>query len=247
MGFLRPSADHVADASTLVIFTPGWWPVAKVRGCRRTRSPRSTSSGSAAWTATRWPWCTPPRGSTTTQLQRFARWTGLSETAFLLPPTTDEADYRVRIFTPEEELPFAGHPTLGSAYAWLGPAGSPRGRPHRAGVRRRAGAAPAGRRPAGLRGSAADPVRAGRGGAGGRIAGGLGLRREGARRLLAGQRAAVARGAAGERRAGARRPAGRRRPGRPGSRAGRSVPAGVGDGVRGAGAVTAARSSPRTR
>jgi PhzF family phenazine biosynthesis protein len=60
------------------------------------------------------------------QLQRFARWTGLSETTFLLPPTTDEADYRVRIFTTEEELPFAGHPTLGSAYAWLGGGGQPR-------------------------------------------------------------------------------------------------------------------------
>jgi PhzF family phenazine biosynthesis protein len=60
------------------------------------------------------------------QLQRFARWTGLSETAFLLPPTTEEADYRVRIFTIEEELPFAGHPTLGSAYAWLRAGGQPR-------------------------------------------------------------------------------------------------------------------------
>jgi PhzF family phenazine biosynthesis protein len=59
------------------------------------------------------------------QLQRFARWTGLSETAFLLPPTTEEADYRVRIFTIEEELPFAGHPTLGSAYAWLRAGGQP--------------------------------------------------------------------------------------------------------------------------
>ncbi len=53
------------------------------------------------------------------QMQRFARWTGLSETTFLLPPMSLEADYRVRIFTPEQELPFAGHPTLGSAYAWL--------------------------------------------------------------------------------------------------------------------------------
>jgi PhzF family phenazine biosynthesis protein len=60
------------------------------------------------------------------QLQRFARWTGLSETAFLLPPTTEEADYRVRIFTIEEELPFAGHPTLGSAYAWLRAGGQSR-------------------------------------------------------------------------------------------------------------------------
>ena len=61
-----------------------------------------------------------------TQMQRFAAWTGLSETTFLLPPTTGEADYRVRIFTPQEELPFAGHPTLGSAYAWLGAGGQPR-------------------------------------------------------------------------------------------------------------------------
>lgn len=53
------------------------------------------------------------------QMQRFARWTGLSETTFLLPPMSLEADYRVRIFTPEQELPFAGHPTLGSAFAWL--------------------------------------------------------------------------------------------------------------------------------
>jgi PhzF family phenazine biosynthesis protein len=60
------------------------------------------------------------------QMQRFAAWTGLSETTFLLPPTTDEADYRVRIFTTQEELPFAGHPTLGSAYAWLGAGGQPR-------------------------------------------------------------------------------------------------------------------------
>ncbi len=55
----------------------------------------------------------------TEQMQEFARWTGLSETTFLLPPTTREADYRVRIFTPGGELPFAGHPTLGSAHAWL--------------------------------------------------------------------------------------------------------------------------------
>ena len=60
------------------------------------------------------------------ELQRFARWTGLSETTFLLPPTSDEADYRVRIFTPSQELPFAGHPTLGSAYAWLSAGGRPR-------------------------------------------------------------------------------------------------------------------------
>lgn len=53
------------------------------------------------------------------EMQRIANWTNLSETAFLLPPTLDAADYRVRIFTPAEELPFAGHPTLGSAHAWL--------------------------------------------------------------------------------------------------------------------------------
>jgi PhzF family phenazine biosynthesis protein len=50
-------------------------------------------------------------------MQAFARWTNLSETTFLLPPTTSEADYRVRIFTPRQELPFAGHPSVGSAYA----------------------------------------------------------------------------------------------------------------------------------
>ena len=60
------------------------------------------------------------------QMQRFARWAGLSEITFLLPPMSLEADYRVRIFTPEQELPFAGHPTLGSAYAWL----AARGRSH---------------------------------------------------------------------------------------------------------------------
>jgi PhzF family phenazine biosynthesis protein len=52
-------------------------------------------------------------------MQHFAQWTNLSETAFLLPPGTDGADYRVRIFTPAAELPFAGHPTLGSCHAWL--------------------------------------------------------------------------------------------------------------------------------
>lgn len=53
------------------------------------------------------------------QMQEFARWTNLSETTFLLPPTEPSADYRVRIFTPGGELPFAGHPTLGSCHAWL--------------------------------------------------------------------------------------------------------------------------------
>jgi len=60
------------------------------------------------------------------EMQQFARWTNLSETTFLLPPTNSAADYRVRFFTPTEELPFAGHPTLGTAYAWLIHGGTPR-------------------------------------------------------------------------------------------------------------------------
>jgi PhzF family phenazine biosynthesis protein len=59
------------------------------------------------------------------QMASFARWTNLSETTFLMKPTSVEADYRVRIFTPGGELPFAGHPTLGSAYAWLAGGGVP--------------------------------------------------------------------------------------------------------------------------
>jgi PhzF family phenazine biosynthesis protein len=57
----------------------------------------------------------------------FARWTNLSETTFLLAPTAPGADYRVRIFTPGGELPFAGHPTLGSCQAWLDAGGRPAG------------------------------------------------------------------------------------------------------------------------
>ncbi|WP_240528872.1 PhzF family phenazine biosynthesis protein [Streptomyces humi] len=63
-------------------------------------------------------------------MQGLARWTNLSETTFVLPPTTPEADYRLRIFTPQGELPFAGHPTLGSARAWLDGGGSPRHADH---------------------------------------------------------------------------------------------------------------------
>ena len=59
------------------------------------------------------------------EMRLFARWTNLSETTFLLPPTDDRADYRVRIFTPTRELPFAGHPTLGTAHAWLEAGGPP--------------------------------------------------------------------------------------------------------------------------
>jgi PhzF family phenazine biosynthesis protein len=65
-------------------------------------------------------------GLTTGQMQRFANWTNLSETTFVLKPDSDQADYRVRIFTPSQELPFAGHPTLGSCHAWLEAGGSPR-------------------------------------------------------------------------------------------------------------------------
>jgi PhzF family phenazine biosynthesis protein len=59
------------------------------------------------------------------EMQRFARWTNLAETTFVLPPTRSEADYRVRIFTPVLELPFAGHPTLGTCHAWLRGGGEP--------------------------------------------------------------------------------------------------------------------------
>lgn len=59
-------------------------------------------------------------------MQGIARWTNLSETTFLLPPTTPEADYRVRIFTLARELPFAGHPTLGSCHVWLASGGRPK-------------------------------------------------------------------------------------------------------------------------
>ncbi|MCW2794704.1 PhzF family phenazine biosynthesis protein [Nocardioides sp.] len=61
------------------------------------------------------------------QMASFARWTNLSETTFLLTPTSPEADYRLRIWTPGGELPFAGHPTLGSAHAWLEAGGVPAG------------------------------------------------------------------------------------------------------------------------
>jgi predicted PhzF superfamily epimerase YddE/YHI9 len=58
-------------------------------------------------------------------MQAFAEWMNLSETTFLLPPSDPAADYRVRIFTTDGELPFAGHPTLGSAHAWLTGGGRP--------------------------------------------------------------------------------------------------------------------------
>lgn len=64
-------------------------------------------------------------GLTDQEMAAFANWTNLSETTFLLEPTSSEADYRVRIFTPETEFPFAGHPTLGSCHAWLAAGGKP--------------------------------------------------------------------------------------------------------------------------
>jgi PhzF family phenazine biosynthesis protein len=66
------------------------------------------------------------QGLSDAQMQAFARWTNLSETTFLLPPTEAAADYHVRIFTPDRELPFAGHPTLGSCHAWLAAGGQAR-------------------------------------------------------------------------------------------------------------------------
>ncbi|MCA6303196.1 MAG: PhzF family phenazine biosynthesis protein, partial [Phenylobacterium sp.] len=66
------------------------------------------------------------QGLSEAQMAAFARWTNLSETTFLLPPADAGADYRVRIFTPKGELPFAGHPTLGSCRAWLSAGGRPK-------------------------------------------------------------------------------------------------------------------------
>lgn len=62
----------------------------------------------------------------TEDMQQVTRWLNLSETTFLLPPTAPEADYRVRIYTLARELPFAGHPTLGTCHAWLQAGGTPR-------------------------------------------------------------------------------------------------------------------------
>ena len=65
-------------------------------------------------------------GITTDQMHTFTSWTNLSEATYLLPTTTDASDYRVRIFCPGRELPFAGHPTLGTCHAWLETGGEPR-------------------------------------------------------------------------------------------------------------------------
>jgi PhzF family phenazine biosynthesis protein len=66
------------------------------------------------------------QGLSDARMADFGRWTNLSETTFLLPPTDPQADYRVRIFSPGGELRFAGHPTLGSCHAWLERGGVPR-------------------------------------------------------------------------------------------------------------------------
>lgn len=65
-------------------------------------------------------------GLSAEEMQAFANWTNLSETTFVLPPTDPSADYRVRIFTPDVELPFAGHPTIGTCHAWLEAGGEPK-------------------------------------------------------------------------------------------------------------------------
>jgi PhzF family phenazine biosynthesis protein len=68
------------------------------------------------------------QGLSTGAMQQFTTWTNLSEATFVLPAEHPEADYRLRIFTPSRELPFAGHPTLGSCHAWLRAGGRPKGR-----------------------------------------------------------------------------------------------------------------------
>jgi PhzF family phenazine biosynthesis protein len=65
-------------------------------------------------------------GLSTDAMLRFANWMNLSETTFVLPPGHPDADYQVRIFTPSTELPFAGHPTLGTCHAWLQAGGTPK-------------------------------------------------------------------------------------------------------------------------
>ena len=67
-------------------------------------------------------------GLSTAHMQAFTDWTNLSEATFVLPPTHPQADYAVRIFCPGRELPFAGHPTLGTCHAWLQAGGVPKGR-----------------------------------------------------------------------------------------------------------------------
>jgi PhzF family phenazine biosynthesis protein len=99
-------------------------------------------------------------GLTDEEMQRFARWTNLSETTFVLAPTAGEADYRLRIFTPTRELPFAGHPTLGSCHAWLNASAGPADR-ERIVQECAAGLVPIRRTPDGLAFAAPELVRSG--------------------------------------------------------------------------------------
>ncbi len=99
-------------------------------------------------------------GLTTEQMQRFAHWTNLSETTFVLEPSVPEADYRVRIFTPVAELPFAGHPTLGTCHAWLTADGGSAGRDEIV-QQCEAGLVPVRRTPGGLAFSAPPLLRSG--------------------------------------------------------------------------------------
>jgi PhzF family phenazine biosynthesis protein len=117
-------------------------------------------------------------GLSSEAMQQFANWTNLSETTFVLPPTSPDADYRVRIFTPAAELPFAGHPTLGTCHAWLEAGGRPAG-PGRVVQECEAGLIPIRREPGRLAFAAPPLLRSGPVDAelAGRIAAQLGLRR----------------------------------------------------------------------
>ena len=111
--------------------------------------------------ATRSPSCSTPTGSSTEEMQRFAHWTNLSETTFVLPPIGAGADYRVRIFTPVAELPFAGHPTLGTCHAWLAARRRAGGRRRRSCRSARAGLVRVRRTPDGLAFAAPPLLRSG--------------------------------------------------------------------------------------
>ena len=86
---------------------------------RRVATSSWTCSPAVRARAIRWASCSMRPGFDAASMQAFAAWANLSETIFLLPPTTPAADYRVRIFTPRQELPFAGHPSVGAAWAAL--------------------------------------------------------------------------------------------------------------------------------
>lgn len=96
------------------------------KGCWRCFSIWSMCSDRHRCLAIRSAWCAAARGLSDAQMLALTRWLGFSETTFLVPPTDPAADYAVRIFYPAGELPFAGHPTLGSCHAWLAQGGVPR-------------------------------------------------------------------------------------------------------------------------